>query len=111
MWSLTCPEEERLSKWARKLPTWSASMAADAIVQRGQSVLHRPADPEQAISVLNAIDCKTLAQATLCANKEPDDYKVSFLIAVLEVWGHATVARGTGQGPATMALASAVRDR
>ena len=68
-------------------------------------------DLDQAIAVLNVIDCKILAQATLFANKELDDYKVSFLIAVLEVWGHTTVVLQTDQEPATLALANAVRDR
>ncbi|CAK0850454.1 unnamed protein product [Prorocentrum cordatum] len=69
------------------------------------------AELDQAVSVLNVIDCKILAQATLYANKETDDYKVSFLLGVLEAWGHTTVILQTDQEPATMALAQAVRDR
>ncbi|CAK0888712.1 unnamed protein product [Prorocentrum cordatum] len=69
------------------------------------------AELDQAVSVLNVIDCKILAQATLYANKETDDYKVSFLIGALEAWGHTTVILQTDQEPATMALAQAVRDR
>ncbi|CAK0909889.1 unnamed protein product [Prorocentrum cordatum] len=69
------------------------------------------ADLEQAMAVLSAIDCKTLAPATLRANKGLDDYKVSFLITVLEVWGRTTAALQTDQEPAAIALANAVRDR
>ncbi|CAK0866686.1 unnamed protein product [Prorocentrum cordatum] len=69
------------------------------------------AELDQAVSVLNVIDCKILAQATLYANKETDDYKVSFLLGALEAWGHTTVILQTDQEPATMALAQAVRDR
>eukprot|EP00959_Pyramimonas_sp_CCMP1952_P169794 3547458-Pyramimonas_sp.AAC.1 len=63
------------------------------------------ADLEQATPVLNVIDCKILAQATLHANKERGDYKVSFLTAVLEVWGHTTFVLQTDQELATIALA------
>ena len=63
------------------------------------------AELDQAISVLNVIDCKILAQGTLYANKEMDEYKVSFLLGVLEAWGHTTVILQTDPEPATMALA------
>ena len=66
---------------------------------------------DQTISVLNVIDCRSLAQGTLRANKELDEYKISYIIAMLEQRGHATVILQTDQENATMAVANAVRDR
>ena len=63
------------------------------------------------IAVLNLVDCKTNAQGTLLANKELDEYKVNYLVAMLDYWGHTTVILLTDQEPATMSIASAVRDR
>ena len=46
---------------------------------------------DQTIVVLNMVDCKTLAQGTLYANKELDDYKLRFMMQTLDNWGHTTV--------------------
>ena len=56
-------------------------------------------------------DCKTYAQGTLFANKELDEYKVNYMFAMLDNWGHTTVILQTDQEPATMSIAHAVRDR
>ena len=66
---------------------------------------------DQTIAVLNLIDCKTNAQGTLFANKELDDYKVNFIVAMLDHWSHTTVILQTDQEPATLFIANAVRDR
>ena len=66
---------------------------------------------DQTIAVLNLIDCKTNAQGTLFANKELDEYKVNYMVAMLDNWGHTTVILQTDQEPATMSIAHAVRDR
>ncbi|CAK0867271.1 unnamed protein product, partial [Prorocentrum cordatum] len=73
-------------------------LAAQYMLEGGYfSIREKPlvakADLEQAVAVLNVIDCKSLAQATLQAVKELDDYKVSFLIAVLGV--ALALARGS----------------
>ena len=60
---------------------------------------------------MNLVDCKTNAQGTLFANKELDEYKVNYMVAMLDNWGHATVILQTDQEPATMSIALAVRDR
>ena len=66
---------------------------------------------DQTIAVLDLIDCKTNAQGTLFANKELDEYKVNYIVAMLDHWGHTTVILQTDQEPATMSIAHAVRDR
>ena len=66
---------------------------------------------EQTIAVLNSVDCKTNAQGTLFANKELDEYKVNYMVAMLDNWRHTTVILQTDQEPATMSIAHAVRDR
>ena len=66
---------------------------------------------DQTIAVLNLIDCKTNAQSTLFANKELDEYKVNYMVAMLDNWGHTTVILQTDQEPASMSIAHAVRDR
>ena len=66
---------------------------------------------DQTIAVLNLIDCKTNAQGTLFANKELDEHKVNYMVAMLDNWGHTTVILQTDQEPATMSIAHAVRDR
>ena len=66
---------------------------------------------DQTIAVLDLIDCKTNAQGTLFANKELDEYKVNYIVAMLDHWGHTTVILQTEQEPATMSIAHAVRDR
>ena len=43
---------------------------------------------DQTIAVLNLIDCNTNAQGTLFANKELDEYKVNYIIAMLDTWRH-----------------------
>ena len=63
------------------------------------------------IAVLNLVDSKTNAQGTLLANKELDEYKVNYIVAMLDYWGHTTAILQTDQEPATMSIASAVRDR
>ena len=63
------------------------------------------------IAVLNLVDCKTNAQGTLLANKELDEYKVNYIVAMLDYWGHTTAILQTDQEPTTMSIASAVRDR
>ena len=57
---------------------------------------------DQTIAVLNLVDCKTNAQGTLFANKELDEYKVNYMVAMLDHWGHTTVILQTDQEPATM---------
>ncbi|CAK0872678.1 unnamed protein product, partial [Prorocentrum cordatum] len=52
-----------------------------------------------------------LARAAPCADDALGDCKVAFLASVLEQRGRATAVLQTGQGPAAMALAIAVRDR
>ena len=42
---------------------------------------------DQTIAVLNLIDCKTNAQGTLFANKELDEYKVNYMVAMLDKIG------------------------
>ena len=66
---------------------------------------------DQTIAVLTLIDCKTNAQGTLFANKELDEYKVNYIVAMLDHWGNTTVILQTDQEPATMSIAHAVRDR
>ena len=66
---------------------------------------------DQTIAVLNLVDCKTNAQGTLFANNELDEYKVNYMVAMLDHWGHTTVILQTDQEPATMSIANAVRDR
>ena len=66
---------------------------------------------DQTIAVLNLIDCRTYAQGTLFANKELDEYKENYIVALLDNWGHTTVILQTDQEPATMSIAHAVRDR
>ena len=66
---------------------------------------------DQTIAVLDLIDCKTNAQGTLFANKELDEYKVNYIVAMLDHWDHTTVILQTDQEPATMSIANAVRDR
>ena len=67
---------------------------------------------DQTIAVLNLIDRKTNAQGTLFANKELDEYKVNYIVAMLDNCGHTTVTLQTDQDPATMlSIAHAVRDR
>ena len=66
---------------------------------------------EQTIAVLNLIDCKTDAQGTRFANKELDEYKVNYIVTMLDKWRHTTVILQTDQEPATMSIAHAVRDR
>ena len=46
---------------------------------------------DQTIAVLNWVDCKTNAQGTLLANMELDKYKVNYIVAMLDYWGHTTV--------------------
>ena len=65
---------------------------------------------DQTIAVLDLIDCKTNAPGTLFANMELDEYKVNYIVAMLDHWGHTTVILHTDQEPATMAIAHAVRD-
>ena len=65
---------------------------------------------EQKNTVLNLIDCKTNAQGTLFANKELDEYKVNYIVAMPDTWGHTTVILQTHQEPATISIAHAVRD-
>ena len=62
---------------------------------------------DQTIAVLNLIDCKTNAQGTLFANKELGEYKVNYIVAMLDHWGHTTVILQTDQEPATMSIANA----
>lgn len=66
---------------------------------------------EQTIAVLDLIGCGTLAQGTLCSDKVLDEYKVNYIVAMLDQWGHTAVILQTGQENATMAIANAVRDR
>ena len=66
---------------------------------------------DQTIAVLDLIDCKTNAQGTLFANKELDEYKVNYIVAMLDHWGHTTVILQKDQERATMSIANAVRDR
>ena len=66
---------------------------------------------DQTIAVLNLIDCKTNAQGTLFANKELAEYKVNYIVAMLDNWSHTTVILQTDQEPATMSIAHVVRDR
>ena len=40
-----------------------------------------------------------------------DDYKVNYIVAMLDKWGRTTVILQTDQEPATMSIAHAVRDR
>ena len=82
-----------------EMPTSKSSVYTDKL-----------AEASQTIAVLNLIDCKTLAQGTLYANKELDEYKVAFIVTMLDQWGHTTVILQTEQEPATMAIASAVRE-
>ena len=49
------------------------------------------------IAVLNLVDCKTNAQGTLLANKELDEYKVNYIVAMLDYWGHTTTILQTVQ--------------
>ena len=64
---------------------------------------------DQTIAVLNLNDCKKSAQSTLFANKELDEYKVNYILAMLDKWRHTTVILQTDQVPATMPIAHAVR--
>ena len=66
---------------------------------------------DQTIAVLDLIACKTNAQGVLFANKELDEYKVNYIVAMLDHWSHTTVILQTDQEPATMSTAHAVRDR
>ena len=66
---------------------------------------------DQTIAFQDLIDCKTNARGTLFANKELDEYKVNYIVAMLDHWGHTTVILQTDQEPATMSIAHAVRDR
>ena len=59
---------------------------------------------DQTIAVLTLIDCKTNAQGTLFANKELDEYKVNYIVAMLDRWGHTTRASNNVH-------CTAVRDR
>ena len=43
---------------------------------------------DETTAVLNLIDCKTSAQGTLFANKELDEYKVNYMVAMLGNWRH-----------------------
>ena len=71
----------------------------------------KKAELQKAILARSAIDCKVLAKATLCANSELDDYKIAFLLKVLEARGRATATLQTDRVPAAVAFANAVRDR
>ena len=62
------------------------------------------------IALLDLIDCKINAQGTLFANKELDEYKVNYFVAMSGHWG-ITVIFQTVQKPATMSIAHAVEDR
>ena len=44
-------------------------------------------------------------------HNELDEYKVNYIVAMLDHWGHTTVILQTDQEPATMSIANAVRDR
>ena len=46
-------------------------------------------ETDQTIAVLNLIDCKTSAQGTLFANKELDEYKLNYIVAMLDHWSHS----------------------
>ena len=59
---------------------------------------------DQTIAVLDLIDCKTNAQGTLFASKELDEYKVNYIVAMLDHWGHTTVILQTDQEPATLTI-------
>ena len=62
------------------------------------------------IALLDLIDCKTNAEDTLFANKELDEYKVNYFVAMSGHW-EITVIFQTVQKPATMSIAHAVKDR
>ena len=53
----------------------------------------------QAIAVFRMVDCRTLAQRTLCGNEELDEYEVRCFLSMLDFWRHTTVIPQTDQEP------------
>ena len=85
-----------LMKWRRGTQSWmdvSVSVTRRGFFQAKRWI--------RRFAVLNLVDCKTNAQGTLFANKELDEYKVNYMVAMLDHWGHTAVFLQTDQEPAT----------